>query len=338
MSRQHDPYFIPLETEKTLDTPESISGGFQEQLLTAPELATKPLRFLGKAFSGLLLLVLVLVLWQTAELGLFLYQLHWSLALLFSVLLLVLAAIVGKAAVEFFLYQRDFRSIVDLQEQAMQFRDQRTTTLKTHWVSRLKKLYQEKPQQVMLEQALAMMPDYSDDSEMLAHLDAHFFRKLDQQALTRISQHSQQVALMVALSPFAAVDMLLAVWRSVRMLDEICQIYGVRPSVPARTHLLRLILEQMALAGATDFFSEQLSDQLADFTSNRLLGVISSQMASGLGVGIYSARIGLRAMALCRPIPFSDDQKPSIGRLAKNILSSLETRFQRTSDTRTTAE
>lgn len=329
MSRHHDPYFIPLETEKTLDTPDSIVGDVQEQLLTGPELAIKPLRFLGKAFSGLLLLVLVLVCWQTAGLGLFLYQLHWSLALLFSAVLLVLTVVVGKALVEFFLYQRDFRKIAELQEQANQFRDQRATTLKAQWVSQLQKLYHGKPQQAMLEQSLSVMPDYSDDSEVLTHLDAHFLQKLDQQALARISQHSQQVALMVALSPFAAIDMLLSVWRSVRMLDEICQIYGVRPSLPARAHLLRLILEQMTLAGAT----ELLSDQLADFTSNRLLGVVSSQVASGVGVGIYSARIGLRAMALCRPIPFADDQKPGIGRLARNILSSLEARFQKASTT-----
>ncbi len=333
MSRHHDPYFIPLATEKTLDTPDSISGDFQEQLLAGTELTTKPLRFLGKAFAGLLILVLVLVLWQTAELGFFLYQLHWSLVLIFAALLLVLTVVVGKALVEFFLYQRDFRKIAELQEQAVQFRDQRATTLKTQWVSQLQTLYYGKPQQAMLEQSLAVMPDYSDDSEVLTHLDAHFFQKLDQQALVRISQHSQQVALMVALSPFAAVDMLMSVWRSVRMLDEICQIYGVRPSLPARTHLLRLILEQMMLAGAADFFSEQLSDQLADFTSNRLLGVVSSQVASGVGVGIYSARIGLRAMALCRPIPFADDQKPGIGRLARNILSSLEARFQKASTT-----
>ena len=334
MSRHHDPYFIPLESEQSLDTPDSISDGFQDRVLTGPELAAKPVRFLKSAFYGLLTLLMILVLWQTVELGLFLYQLHWSLALLFSVLFLVLAVIVVKAVVEFFLYQRDFKHITELQEQAAQFRDQRTTVLKKHWLGRLRKLYQDKPQQVLLEQVLSEMPDYADDSELLSYLDSHFFQKLDQQALARTSQHSQQVALMVALSPFAAVDMLLSVWRSIRMLDEICQIYGVRPSLPARTHLIKMVLEQMALAGAT----ELLSDQLADFTSNRLLSVVSSQAASGVGVGIYSARIGLRAMALCRPIPFADDQKPGIGRLAKSILSSMEARFRNTTDSKKNAE
>ncbi|WP_257294375.1 YcjF family protein [Endozoicomonas sp. YOMI1] len=328
MSRPHDPYFIPLEPEQSLDTPESISDGFQDRVLQGPELVAKPLRFIRSACYGLLTLLLILVLWQTGELGFFLYQLHWSLALLFSLLVLALAVIVVKAVVEFFLYQRDFRQITGLQAQAAQFRDQRTATLTNHWPGQLSKLYQGKPQQMLLEQVLSEMPDYSDDSELLAYLDSHFFQTLDQQALTCISQHSQQVALMVALSPFAAVDMLLSVWRSIRMLDEICQVYGVRPSLPARTHLLTMVLEQMALAGAT----ELLSDQLSDFTSNRLLGVVSAQAASGVGVGIYSARMGLRAMALCRPIPFADDQKPGIGRLARSILAAMDARFRNAAD------
>ncbi|USE39849.1 TIGR01620 family protein [Endozoicomonas sp. SCSIO W0465] len=229
---------------------------------------------------------------------------------------------------------RDFRQITELREQAVRFHDQRTAVLKHHWLPQLRKLYQGKPQQVLLEQVLSEMPDYSDDREVLSHLDVHFFQKLDHQALTRISQHSQQVALMVALSPFAAVDMLLSVWRSIRMLDEICQVYGVRPSLPARSHLLTMVLEQMALAGA----AELLSDQLADFTSNRLLGMVSSQAASGVGVGIYSARIGLRALALCRPVPFADDQKPGIGRLARSILTAMQTRFRNTADPAKQAE
>lgn len=329
MSRQQDPYFIPLEKGEALDTPESISDGFQAHVLNGPELAAKPVRFLRTAGYGLLTLLLILVLWQAVELGLFLYQWHRWLALLFSTLLLVLAVMVTRSVVEFFLYRQDFRHIAELQDQAKQCRDQRSAVLKNRWLVQLEKLYQGKPQQMLLEQALAAMPDYSDDSEILTHLDVHFFQKLDQQALNRISQHSQQVALMVALSPFAAVDMLLSVWRSIRMLDEICQVYGIRPSLPARTQLLSMVLEQMAMAGAT----ELLSDQLADFTSNRLLSVVGSQVASGVGVGIYSARIGLRAMALCRPIPFANEQKPGIGRLARSILTVIETRFRKTGDT-----
>ena len=331
MNKQNDPYFIPLTPEQPLDTPGSISDGLQEQFLNGPALAIKPLHFLGKAFSALFALIIVLVLWQAVQLGLFLYQLYWGLAAAFAVLLLVLTITVVRATMEFFLYRRDFHCIAELQEQARHSREQHTAILRKQWLAQLRELYQDKPQQVLLEQALASAPDYSDDRELLAHLDTCFVQQLDQQALARISYNSQQVALMVALSPFAALDMLLSLWRSVRMLDEICQIYGVRPSLPARTHLLRLVFEQMALAGATDLLTDQLADQVADFTSSRLLGAVSTQVASGIGVGVYNARIGLRAMALCRPIPLQADQKPGMRHLVKNILSSLEARLRRMS-------
>lgn len=328
MSDQNDPYFIPLTPQQPLDTPKSISDGLQERFLNEPELAAKPLRFLGKAMYALFALISSLVLWQTVQLALFLHQQHWALAAVFAVMLLLVVVTVVRAAMEFFLYQRDFRRIGKLQEQARHCRDQRTAILKDQWLEQLRALYQDKPQQVLLEQALANAPDYSDDRELLAHLDNHFIHQLDQQALARISYHSQQVALMISLSPFAALDMLLSLWRSVRMLDEICQVYGVRPSLPARTHLLRLVFEQMTLAGATDLLTDHLADQVTDFTSNRLLGVVSSQVASGVGVAVYSARIGLRAMTLCRPIPPTDDQKPGMSRLIKSILSSLEARLR----------
>lgn len=328
MSDQNDPYFIPLTPEQPLDTPKSITDSLHERFLNEPELAAKPLRFLTKAIYALFALVSSLVLWQTVQLALFLYQQHWVLAVVFAVLLLVVMVTVVRAAVEFFLYQRDFHRIGELQEQARQCRDQRTAILKNRWLGQLRALYQDKPQQVLLEQALANVPDYNDDRELLAHLDTHFVHQLDQQALARIAYHSQQVALVVSLSPFAALDMLLSLWRSVRMLDEICQIYGVRPSFPARAHLLRLVFEQMTLAGATDLLADHLADQVADFTSNRLLGVVSSQVASGVGVAVYSARIGLRAMSLCRPIPPTEDQKPGMRRLVKSIFSALEAQLR----------
>lgn len=321
---KQDPYFTPLDTQAPLNIPDSISDGVHDEILDSPALALKPLHFLGKAITGLIALVLLLTLWQTVEFYRLLLDTHWMLAAVFTALLVFLSGMIGKAALEFFRYQRDFREVVWLQKQAEALQQSHSSEHSTQWLGSLRQLYQGKPQEPMLEQALTTLADYSDDSEMLHHIDSHLLNKLDQQALARISRHSQQVALMVALSPFAAVDMLLAAWRSLKMVDEICQIYGIRPSFAARTRLMRMVLEQMTLAGTT----ELLSDQLADFTSNRLLGVISSQAASGLGVGLYSARIGLRVMGFCRPIPFPPSRKPGIASLAKVIRASIEKRFE----------
>ncbi len=49
-------------------------------------------------------------------------------------------------------------------------------------------------------------------------------------ALKQITAYSQQTGVLIALSPLALLDMVLALWRNVRMIDEIGQIYGLRPS------------------------------------------------------------------------------------------------------------
>ena len=321
---QQDDYFIPLDEQETLDLPESVTGENSNPLLNDPSLILKPVQFISRAVTGLFALLMVFVVWQSVQFFEFLYASHWSLAAVFSVLLFTLLGVVGKATLDFFRYQKDFREIIQLQASADTMLSTRSTGQGKHWLSRLQKLYRGKPHQDKLTHVLAKLPDYSDDSEIIQHLDQHLLQTLDKQAINQISRHSQQTALMVALSPVAAIDMLLSVWRCLKMIDEICQIYGIRPSLPARTRLLRMVFKQMALAGATDL----ISGQLADFASNKLIGTISAQAGSGLGVGLYSARIGFQVMEICRPIPFQAEQKPKLRNLAKNLYSQLKNQFK----------
>lgn len=319
-----DDYFIPLSDQERLDIPESVTGEDDGQLINDPSLTLKPFRFLSRAALGLFALMMVFVVWQSIQFFEFLYASHWSLAAGFSALIFVLLSMVGRAVLGFFRYQQDFRDIDALQQAAATMQETRSTGKGKSWLIQLKKLYRGKPHQDKLDQALSSLPDYSDDSEMISHLDQHLFEKLDQQAIGRISVHSQQTALMVALSPVAIIDMLLSLWRCLRMIDEICQIYGVRPSLPTRTYLLRMVFNQMALAGATDL----VSGQLADFASNKLVGSISAQAGSGLGIGLYSARIGFQVMDICRPVPFRNEQRPKLRSLAKNIYLKLKSLFK----------
>ncbi len=321
---RQDEYFIPLDDNETLDIPESVSGEDTSQLINDPSLALKPVRFLAPALSGLAALLMILVIWQTVQLFQFLYASHWLLATLFSVILLALFSIVGKTVLDFFQYQKDFREVERLQWSAQSMLESRSTGKSKSWVSRLKILFKGKPQQNRLDQALASLPDYSDDSETIKHLDQHVFQSLDQQAMDRISKYSQQTALLVTLSPVAIVDMLFSVWRSLKMMDEICQIYGIRPSLPARTRLLKRVFSQMALSGAADL----LSDQLAEFASNKLIGTVSAQAATGLCIGLYTARTGFLVIEHCRPVPFQQEQRPKLRLLAKHIVNTVKNYLQ----------
>ena len=319
-----DDYFIPLDHNDPLDCPDSVTGDDQQDLSNHPSLSLKPVRFLQRTLWGIGALLTLFTVWQSISFFTFLLNSHWLLAAFFSVLCLGLLGMIGKTALDFFRYQQDFRDIDQLQTSAEALTHERTVQQGKLWLKQLKALYQGKPQQEILEQALTTLPDYVDDSEIMLHLDRHLFQVLDQQAMTCVSKHSQQTALMVALSPISFIDMLLSLWRCLRMMDELCQIYGIRPSLPARTRLLKMVFTHMAMTGATDL----ISGQLADFASNKLIGTISTQAASGVGVGLYTARIGFQVMDICRPLPFQPDQKPSIRKIASVLYQRIRRQFK----------
>ena len=273
---------MPLPDDGSQEIPESVSGEQEGILFTDPAIVLKPLNFVRRAATGLFALLLVLVTWQSIQLLLSLTATHWLLGAIFLLMLLILISLAGRAGLELLRYRKEFVAIEKLQETAENLRQSHTTEKARNWLEQLQKLYRGKPHQALLEEAQSSLPDYADDAETIQHIDQQLLQKLDQQALSSVTRHSRQAALMVALSPVAMIDMLLAAWRALRMIDEICQIYGMRPSLPVRTRLLKMVLEQIALAGA----AELISGQLAEFASNKMVG---TQAASGLGIGLYSA-------------------------------------------------
>lgn len=72
--------------------------------------------------------------------------------------------------------------------------------------------------------------------------------------------------------------------------------------------------------------------------SMNLASKLSARAAQGLGVGLLSARLGLRALRLTRPLPFADehanDQAPRIA----DLRSELWQRLRRLEETRPTQE
>jgi putative membrane protein len=74
--------------------------------------------------------------------------------------------------------------------------------------------------------------------------------------------------------------------------------------------------------------SEILAESVADAFGNSVLSVVSTQAAQGVGSGILTARVGLQAMALCRPLPFQTEEKPRLKEIRWEIVSSLKGLFE----------
>lgn len=158
------------------------------------------------------------------------------------------------------------------------------------------------------------------DAEVLQMYEGMVVAKQDQLAKKQVAKLSTEAAVLVAVSPLAIADIMLVAWRNFKMLDQLADIYGVELGYWSRLQLFKLVLINMAAAGATEI----AADASMDLLSIDVAGKVSTRVAQGFGVGILSARLGLKAMSLLRPIPWDQHSQVRLGEIRKTLLLTLK--------------
>ena len=148
---------------------------------------------------------------------------------------------------------------------------------------------------------------------------------LDRQARREISRSAAESTLMIAVSPLALVDMAFIAWRNLRLINRLAAIYGIELGYFSRIRLFRLVLLNIAFAGA----SELAREIGMDWMSQDIAARVSARAAQGIGAGLLTARLGIKAMELCRPLPWLEDDKPRLGDFRRELLSQLKATLQK---------
>ncbi|RXS44317.1 TIGR01620 family protein [Idiomarina sp. 29L] len=170
------------------------------------------------------------------------------------------------------------------------------------------------------ERWMQIYQPYWSDSEKRERFECDILSRVDQQASRLISRWSAEAAAMIAVSPFAVLDMLIILWRNQRMIHRIAALYGVKLGYLARIRLWRQVLANIAYSG----ISEAAVDLGTQWVSAELITKLSVRAGQGLGAGLLTARLGYQVMSLCRPLPFQHTKKPGYGQLQKDLLSQLK--------------
>ncbi|WP_114767080.1 YcjF family protein [Vibrio rhodolitus] len=157
-------------------------------------------------------------------------------------------------------------------------------------------------------------PSHSD-AEILDMYDAIVVAEQDKRATAIVTRHATESAALVAISPLAAADMLLVAWRNFKMIDNLADVYGIELGYWSRLQLFKSTLVNMAAAGA----SELAIDAGMDLMSMDLAGKLSARAGQGIGVGILTARLGLKAMSLLRPMPWHAERAVKLSAIRKQI-------------------
>ncbi|WP_413738811.1 YcjF family protein [Sodalis sp. RH21] len=150
---------------------------------------------------------------------------------------------------------------------------------------------------------------------------------IDVQARREISRSAAESALMIAVSPLAIVDMGFIAWRNLRLINRIAGLYGIEVGYFSRLRLFRLVLLNIAFAGV----SEWVREVGMDWMSQDLTARLSARIAQGMGAGLLTARLGIKAMELCRPLPWLDGDKPRLGDYRREIIGQLRAMMDRKS-------
>jgi putative membrane protein len=159
-----------------------------------------------------------------------------------------------------------------------------------------------------------------DADDRLAIAERELLAPLDAQAKRAIAGAAKQVSLVTAVSPRAIVDVAFVVFAAVRLLRTLARIYGGRPGLFGFLRLARAAFNHLAVTGGV---------AVGDSLMQQVLGLglaarISAKLGEGVLNGLMTARFGLAALAVCRPLPFIREEPPKIGDVAGELIRRAE--------------
>ena len=187
-------------------------------------------------------------------------------------------------------------------------------------VDRLDALYANRPEMTWGRQNLSeRRSDAFDAQTLLALAETELLAALDQQARREIEAASRTVAAATALIPLALADVLAALAANLRMIRRMAEIYGGRAGAVGGWRLARTVIAHLVATGAV----AAGDDLIHTVAGGGLLSKVSRRFGEGIVNGALTARVGIAAMEVCRPLPFIHQKRPSVGNLVSRGLKGL---------------
>ena len=161
-----------------------------------------------------------------------------------------------------------------------------------------------------------------DADALLSLAERELMTTLDAEARLVIEGAARQVATVTALVPLALADVATALVANLRMIRRIAEIYGGRSGGFGSLKLLRRVFGSLVAAGALAL----TDDMIGSVAGGGVLSKLSRRFGEGLVNGALTARVGLAAMELCRPLPFVTLERPAVSSLVSRALTGLVSR------------
>jgi putative membrane protein len=158
-----------------------------------------------------------------------------------------------------------------------------------------------------------------DGPDMVRLAERELMTPLDQQARKIISMAATRVSVVTAVSPRAVVDVLFVFGTALILVRRLALLYGARPGTLSLARLVRQVVMHLAVTGGLAA-SDSLIQQML---GHGIAAKLSARLGEGMLNGLLTARLGLAAVDIIRPVPFAALPRPTLSDLMSEVLRSF---------------
>jgi putative membrane protein len=159
-----------------------------------------------------------------------------------------------------------------------------------------------------------------DGADMVRLAERELMTPLDAEARRLVSQAAQRVSIVTAISPRAMIDVMFVFVAALRLIRQLARLYGGRPGTLGMIALLRHVIAHLAITGGVAASDSLIQQMLGHGVAAKL----SQRLGEGMLNGLLTARLGLAAIEVTRPLPFAALPRPALSDLAKDLLRKRE--------------
>lgn len=158
--------------------------------------------------------------------------------------------------------------------------------------------------------------DIIDGADLVRLAERELMPSVDQEARQLVAAAAKRVSLVTAVSPRAAVDMAFVLFTAVRLIRSLAELYGGRPGLLGLIRLVRETLTHLAVTGGMAAGDSLIQQMLGHGVAAKL----SARLGEGVLNGLLTARLGLAAIEVTRPLPFVALPAPTMTDLAGGLI------------------